>query len=32
MANEAIEANLNYSSEEHKYEIPSKKINTMVDL
>lgn len=32
MSNEAIAANLDYSSEEHTYEIPSKKINTMGDL
>lgn len=32
MANEAIAAGLNYDSEEHKYEIPTKKINTMGDL
>ena len=32
MANEAIAANLDYSGEEHKFEVPSKKINTMQDL
>jgi len=26
MANEAIAANLNFDSEEHKYEVPTKKI------
>jgi hypothetical protein len=32
MSNEAIAANLDYSSEEHKFEIPTKKIINMNDL
>ena len=32
MTNEAIAANLDYTSEEHKYELPSKKINTEADM
>lgn len=32
LSNEAIAANLDFTSEEHKFEIPTKKINTMEDL
>jgi hypothetical protein len=32
MSNEAIAANLDYTSEEHKFEIPTKKITTMEHL